>query len=206
MPFYSQECIIKEIIMNIKMLKAAFAGLILSVSGFANAGLIDVDFNGTIDGSGASIGGVASPLNSAFTLSLSLDDTLAPAGTYGVSSISFKTSVGTYDTISTWGSLQSTQNGGLISLLYNFEVNATGEHFLMNLNSLTNASFDNIQSWNNTTFSGDIIVRGVDNAANHLSGIHPYGNTLTASVPEPSTLAIFALGVMGLAARRFKKK
>ena len=27
----------------------------------------------------------------------------------------------------------------------------------------------------------------------------------TASVPEPSTLAIFALGFMGLAARRFKK-
>ena len=28
----------------------------------------------------------------------------------------------------------------------------------------------------------------------------------TTSVPEPSTLAIFALGIMGLAARRFKKQ
>ena len=28
----------------------------------------------------------------------------------------------------------------------------------------------------------------------------------TLQVPEPSTLAIFALGIMGLAARKFKKK
>jgi hypothetical protein len=31
------------------------------------------------------------------------------------------------------------------------------------------------------------------------------GNAVIAQVPEPSTLAIFALGIMGLAARRFKK-
>ena len=28
----------------------------------------------------------------------------------------------------------------------------------------------------------------------------------STEVPEPSTLAVFALGLMGLAARRFKKK
>lgn len=32
-----------------------------------------------------------------------------------------------------------------------------------------------------------------------------FGTQPTASVPEPSTLAIFALGIMGLASRRFKK-
>lgn len=37
---------------------------------------------------------------------------------------------------------------------------------------------------------------------------HPYYSTLLvrSSVPEPSTLAIFALGMIGLASRRFKKK
>ena len=31
-------------------------------------------------------------------------------------------------------------------------------------------------------------------------------NTSPTSIPEPSTLAIFALGMMGLVTRRFKKK
>ncbi len=34
----------------------------------------------------------------------------------------------------------------------------------------------------------------------------PTPNSGSTSVPEPSTLAIFALGIMGLASRRFKKK
>jgi hypothetical protein len=32
------------------------------------------------------------------------------------------------------------------------------------------------------------------------------GSCFTTSVPEPTTLAIFALGMIGLASRRFKKQ
>jgi hypothetical protein len=37
-------------------------------------------------------------------------------------------------------------------------------------------------------------------------GSYEISTTGITSVPEPSTLAIFALGIMGLAARRFKKQ
>ncbi len=50
----------------------------------------------------------------------------------------------------------------------------------------------------NNRFSG-----AVDNLSLCSGGC---GQTGATNVPEPSTLAIFALGVMGLAARRFKKK
>ncbi|WP_299084424.1 PEP-CTERM sorting domain-containing protein [uncultured Paraglaciecola sp.] len=38
------------------------------------------------------------------------------------------------------------------------------------------------------------------------NGAIPVATTSITSVPEPSTLAIFALGIMGLASRRFKKQ
>ena len=38
------------------------------------------------------------------------------------------------------------------------------------------------------------------------AGVSGQASATVASVPEPSTLAIFALGMMGLASRRFKKQ
>jgi len=57
-------------------------------------------------------------------------------------------------------------------------------------------------------FVNDIIVGFNDNHKSHSDG--DYDDIIIAmratSVPEPSTLAIFALGMMGLASRRFKKQ
>lgn len=45
-------------------------------------------------------------------------------------------------------------------------------------------------------------------SGNRSNGVGPYNSSLfvrSVNVPEPSTLAIFALGMIGLASRRFKK-
>jgi hypothetical protein len=54
-------------------------------------------------------------------------------------------------------------------------------------------------------FSGEAtlyLALGYDAQEN---GAIPVATTSITSVPEPSTLAIFALSIMGLASRRFKK-
>ena len=38
-----------------------------------------------------------------------------------------------------------------------------------------------------------------------IDAVQLRGNSISTSIPEPSTLAIFALGLMGLVSRRFKK-
>jgi len=43
-------------------------------------------------------------------------------------------------------------------------------------------------------------------AFNEFNQVIDYSSTSQVKVPEPSTLAIFALGMMGLASRRFKKQ
>ena len=40
----------------------------------------------------------------------------------------------------------------------------------------------------------------------NLSGFSSFDNLNVSKVPEPSTLTIFALGMIGLASRRFKKQ
>ncbi|AAZ26887.1 lamin tail domain-containing protein [Colwellia psychrerythraea] len=68
--------------------------------------------------------------------------------------------------------------------------------------ALTSISLDNNlgSSWETSTFlhaSGDFSTAGRCN--------DDVGQVCSVSVPEPSTLAIFALGMIGLASRRFKK-
>jgi hypothetical protein len=58
--------------------------------------------------------------------------------------------------------------------------------------------------------------RSISESSNHSGGgygawfyygdVSPSGIAASAAVPEPSTLAIFALGLLGLASRRFKKQ
>lgn len=68
-------------------------------------------------------------------------------------------------------------------------------------------TFDNITGFNasKVTFGNDYIevaVGGLSMNTNSFISIE----LNPTSVPEPSTLAIFALGMMGLASRRFKKQ
>jgi hypothetical protein len=55
-------------------------------------------------------------------------------------------------------------------------------------------------------FSGEATLYLALDYSAQAKNATPVATTNLASVPEPSTLAIFALGIMGLASRRFKKQ
>lgn len=207
--------------MNIKMLKAAFAGLVLSVSGFANAGLITTSTDSALNG--ADILTFDSELDGLFTSrvfngevtisttgsSLRLDSGFS--GTYGMQNKSIKNQQGQNyildfsTTISAfgwdWGAAD--RSGWVISLFdintqlissYNIPAQTSANGYAdfygatgMNISRVTMANLN----------SGDYAM---------MDNLHYVKSTSIEQVPEPSTLAIFALGIMGLASRRFKKQ
>jgi hypothetical protein len=211
--------------MNIKMLKAALAGLVLSVSGFANAGLINSDY-------------------------LNLNDNLAVHD--DVQNLTWlDLSVSSGWTNNTWSSLIQQNSGWRLALnseieslfnqafptFYNIYpantnyVDATDSGLVANFNDFQNLfgvhsflsnSITNtygryidedgihrlmgVSGWNNTNR-----IWGLEASSTYsLSSNDGMGIYLVRedaeSVPEPSTLAIFALAIMGLASRRFKKQ
>ncbi len=165
---------------------ATFVALVLP--GSVSAASINLSFTGVVDNSGATVGGVAAPIGSSFSLDMVIDDTNAVIGQYVIQSISYTTVNGTYVTIAaSWAkdllatpvgpSINLTQLGGF------FEVNGTTEHFGMNLSNFGASSFDNPLSWNGAAITGDIIVRGIGGFASpdQLSGISPFTGTLSVS-------------------------
>jgi len=227
--------------MNIKILKAAVAGLVLSVSGFANAGIIPFGIQSnvsqaTLDGWGwsechrssynANI--AESSVTGACTgdyLMMGLwDFSLGAYGVLGAGETSTVTAL-TYDSY-------SSDNGG--TTLNNFSnglnfyrtANSGSWGFTTNtiteLNSADILLFNGLQSQN-----GQVEVNlstGLSfhtNSGNFTDGwaYNTTGSNFTSmssgdqrvffqytQVPEPSTLAIFALGIMGLASRRLNKQ
>lgn len=194
------------------MLKAALAGLVLSISGFANAILIiDHEIDVTYDGITA---------NHSYTGDGNLEQG-------GMLQLSFEA-----DTFDYWNNMASdfwsailvSENATRIgdyswtysldglsvsmgSLLGNNSasvhiINDVGfyagmfDKLVINytLNTSTSADLNPLDGnpftfWNPLPFSAD-----------YVQGLDP------KDVPEPSTLAIFALGILGLASRKFKKQ
>jgi len=193
------KCCSKENNMNVKMLKAAVAGLVLSVSGFANAGLI-VDLYGDIDGTysfggGIGITDVHLSASQFWTQSFVLDGTVVSA------SIEIGHAQLGYFMPADWGLYL---DGVFVNILTDMDVcDGTGSgtggcawegSYTVDILSVINLSTleDGVANFEIRTGSSD----GWSLDYSKLS-------IETASVPEPSTLAIFALGLMGLASRRF---
>jgi hypothetical protein len=216
----------KESFMNIKMLKAAFAGLALSVSGFANAGLI---VNGSLTGA-ISNGGVPAGWSSVRGSA----DTMNQNNNVGVPGLGgFQATPSSSPDGGTWvgfarqGNFQETF-GQLVS---GFSIGGTYElswyHGNFGYSNYNGANaievlLDNVVIGNGTLLSLssnwqaesisfevtslnhriDFRLRDSATSYHSIDGI----SLVQASVPEPSTLAIFALGMIGLASRRFKKQ
>jgi hypothetical protein len=185
--------------MNVKMLKAVVAGLVLSVSGFANAGLIFSD-NTNITTSGQS--DIASFSSIGFEYYTNIIFSVDARGDFGenqsnedieflIDGVNFGQY--TWDTFGVTSSTGSSNISSIDKLI----------SFSFNISALQWANFisdDSVQvTWNNGS--------GVGDWSNDYIGYVNYEiNGVASQVPEPTTLAIFALGIMGLASRRFKKQ
>jgi hypothetical protein len=235
--------------MNIKNFKLAVAGLIISTSGFANAGLIDLNtWTPTSGGTwGVDTGGtsVLQSTNGQPTYFLSDTNYINTQfdGTFGVETTSDDDFIGF-----TFGYNNSTD-----FLLFDWKQgnqNHTG--YAPSGFTLSKISGSNVNYWDHS--GADITVLASDYTGNNgwvdhtvygfsldftttgikigidgtnifdvsgsfntgKFGFYNYSQSqvrytgfteeVSQSIPEPSTLAIFALGLMGLASRRFKKQ
>ncbi|MCJ8296407.1 MAG: PEP-CTERM sorting domain-containing protein [Colwellia sp.] len=200
--------------MNIKMLKAAFAGLVLSVSGFANAGLIIdfsdsgsdtiITFSGTFDYTGLNVASTENAYWGTGSQAIGSDQDIIRVGSGAV----------------TWGNNGGTTHFELFEAIFSNQVlsNFSGDAFgFWNMvgggegNYYRPTSYVSGDSLFSTgTFIGlNVAGLGVNNTGTWktLSNQETISITVNGAtqVPEPTTLAIFALGIFGLASRRFKK-
>jgi hypothetical protein len=227
--------------MNIKMLKASLAGLVLSVSGFANAGLITVesyditntnlsthgswqhtyDGNMTLDGTSYDYTNGSGTLNDGIIGTTDDNTHLFNSSLNSVITLFFSETV----TLSNFN-LYSFANGGNsipgnisdINIHYNntlYSLASTGFGGPSGGNANAHEAFDVSGSvldglaLDQLTFSINTNTLTSYSSYYSISEVEVFGEASgqgNVSVPEPSTLAIFALGIIGLASRRFKKK
>lgn len=213
--------------MNIKMLKLALAGVVLSVSGFANAGFITSTFTSNtalqIPATGSS--GAASEFPTTIEISGLLGDivdinifvsgishtypddiNIGIVGPTGVSVYLWadaggSTGIENIDLTFDDEALQAISNGGpMTSGIYQVSQFGDDEETIP-------ASFGSLLSdFDGLSANGFWSLYIWDDAGQDIGSMQGWGiEVTTESVPEPSTLAIFALGIMGLVSRRFKK-
>ena len=175
--------------MDFKFIKVSFVGLVLSLSGFANAGLIsdELDFarywEGNPVGQQSAVVGAGIEFSEDF-LNLDVSD----------STVLFD-----------WLSSVEYDTGTPLQYYRIWNMDWVGQS---NIITSIDVNFANISGFSasRVSFGDDYIevaVGGLDMNSESFLSIE-LNSTLT-SVPEPSTIAIFALGIMGLALRRFKQ-
>ena len=186
------------------MLKAALAGLVLSVSGLANAGLM-FDFYWTGDTSEDST--IVSTADSTLMAMGTIEIDAAFGSTFDFSDILFTNISVTGDSIqdfifTSWSSI-----GGTIA--------ADGMSASFNASGNPYSYISNFYGCYYGGCGGDFSILVIDQDGGGSSRQVFYVNAEDAlasmkmtrtEVPEPSTLAIFALGVIGVASLRFKKQ
>jgi hypothetical protein len=218
--------------MKFTFLKTAFISLIIFSGNLANAGVInqwDIDFTAQnaagkfkiTDKQGAtsmSVIGDVLTLNKNSWYYLNLSDAIGETSldldlidtilsfdfiTSGIPEISgIQISDVTEASSKNAFNLIGTQNWGLDNFSYN-DINQW-VHFDINLSDYLNGSFSNIMFINDcdNCLSSNVDVSFRNMTLTQASALPP---AAPATVPEPSTLAIFALGMIGLVSRRFKK-
>jgi len=198
--------------MKHNVLKAGFAGLLLSLSGLANAGLIELNSTtGTVVGDTLDFDGV--------TISLSgggIDNSAPFADATGVRN-------STTDGYPTANDIVFTFDGPVDNVSFSFEPwglsgPGRGDLWVEVFNGATSLGVQEVVEGGFHTESlvsfGAMTSFVVNNGCSAASGdsscswISNYSSISfdPAQVPEPTTLAIFALGALGLASRRNKKQ
>jgi hypothetical protein len=195
--------------MNIKMLKAAFASLALFVSGFANAGLIFGDFRTESNLPEYRTGSALVYQN--------IGQSIAPG--YELDNSDFLENPDNWGGGVVW--LDYDVNTGI--LLLDSQDNMDFQTFSASISNITfdiaGEYIDGISMLTNNlvtsnlaptlSFTNDSIQVFYSDYLdfNFTGGSATFQITTSVKqVSEPSTLVIFALGIMGLASRRFKKQ
>ena len=199
--------------MKFKFLKAASLGLALSISGLANAGII------TLNDTTAQLVGSTLEFNNFLTVSLTGGgvDTGAPIALPSYITNGSTLTANTYPTANqivfafdqlVWNvafdidpaGIRDSGQGMLTIEAFN-GATSLGEQVVSNGNfhSESLSSFGAMTSF--VVSNGCTLPSGVD-SCNWYSKY----SEVSYDVPEPSTLAIFALGLMGLSLRRTKKQ
>lgn len=212
--------------MNTKILKAALAGLVLSVSGIANAGLVfkfeevggDVTMtsSGSIDTSGLVLGATSGWGGTGIEENGNHD--IFGGTSFGAINQSFGFNDGT--DYSQWASATGPWTQGFFS----FSIASGTKSFTTYLRDqgqgpqlpglgIVSSDLDGTvwtadQNWlaSAKTFASLGMIAGTYTVTDAISSEFitiQIGNSV--SVPEPTTLAIFALGIFGLASRRSKQ-
>lgn len=195
--------------MKLKTLKAIFASLILSVSGFANAGLMNVS---TIEiesavGSWLQISEIIAWDSISNTdLALSSAGATASATDYYLGNLSCSSNTSDASCVlngsgpMAWTNIFHGGSGSGASIL------------TITLATPSELSWFEILGRTDCCSSRDVYnvsmydAQGVELfTAHNVSAFNQEHSTGRVNVPEPSTLAIFALAMIGLASRRFKK-
>jgi len=227
--------------MNIKVLKAAVAGLVLSVSGLANAGLIPFGIHtNTSATTVTNTWGWDECFSTSSGSSVSVSDALSGctgdqlmmatriAGTDNLlilAAASFSTVTAQTAFLNNQQSTNSENGVDWYSNGYSWGFTDVGNLVRQNSADINlHASYGNNigMSWHtggnvasNSNWGQNSSVAMVSlrsgwafNNGNNFSSVQErvLFSLNSVEVPEPSTLAIFALGIMGLASRRFKKQ
>ncbi|GHE88523.1 PEP-CTERM sorting domain-containing protein [Thalassotalea profundi] len=196
--------------MKFKIIKSVFASLILSISclsQFAYAGLItsdDVYNDGSLEW-----------LHFNFTVGLS---STASLNTYEDEGFRFATADEATTLVNDWFGLNlDAGNTNVSSPAFSDLIDSWNEEFTINYTTVgsyglvANYGLFGARRDNNFIFSnyypavygagGDVSPIG----ASYML-VRDVNKDVNVNVPEPSTLAIFALGIIGLASRRFKQQ
>jgi hypothetical protein len=206
--------------MKFEFLKAAIISLVLSVSGFANAGLIN-NLNNNL---GSSI--VTDSLNnveylrfdtaglrgSLATVQNLMSDSSSSLFGFHIASASenaafMQAAFGLSFNPAIANDVKNTDTSGFLSVM--------GDGYIWNSNNIWLHENGVVGNNNSLAFSFTSDFESVSNNIwmnnwsgnnNNWVGGMSFLAVRNTSVPEPSTLAIFALGMISLASRRFKKQ